>query len=216
MDHDLLEWKPRFAARAPARLPTAPQPQPVAAQRAAHRRLACARLALRQTMARSTVPEAVRPRITAFDGVLQVAMRLVAELPASDVEAALPGAPASGCSIDDLVGLAHRAIDRGRLAAALSMLAGIGALLGGTPRAAFETALGLLRAGRDNEAREFLVDAVKDLHDPDGVAQALLAQLHFEAGDERWLILARRVVAVGTDADARERCHALLAAAGAS
>jgi hypothetical protein len=114
-------------------------------------------------------------------------------------------------TVHDLVTLAYRGLDAGLIDDALAVLGAIGMLLGGVPRAAFETALGLVHIGRNADACECLTSAVDGMTDSDGFVSTLLAQLWFEAGDIRWIAAARRVLATGSDRDARVRCMELLA-----
>ena len=90
------------------------------------------------------------------------------------------------------------------------MLSGIGFLLGGAPRAALERALGLLRVKRNSQACNELAKALDGMADQDGMATALLAQLWFDAGDPRWVPLAKRVLATALNVEARARCTELL------
>jgi hypothetical protein len=182
-------------------------------------RIARTRHLLRKTMARTALPINLRPRMEAFDRALASAARLAAAADQGCATSATalpqpgPTAVATNCSVRDLIDLAYSSLDAGVRPDAFVLLAGLGALLGGTPRAAFEVALGLLRVGQAREACEFLQEAAEGMTDTDGFVHGLLAQLWQQAGDQRWVAAARHVLATGRDLDARNRCLELLRAA---
>ena len=202
---DVLEMAPR--ATSPRKAPPAPRPPRAASNLS--QRLTEMRARLRWTMARTCVPEAVQPRIVAFDRGLGVAARLANALAANGPEATSKSE--ASLSLNDLTVLAYRGLDAGFVDDALAVLGSVGMLIGGVPRAAFETALGLVRAGRNPDACVCLTDAIEGMDDTDGVLSTLLAQLLCEAGDRRWIAIAQRVLATGSDRDARVRCMELLA-----
>lgn len=182
------------------------------------RRLLFQLQALRQAAARARRVAENRAALPLLleDGLI-VAARVVPQLHAhvQRMEAAVPDL---GTADDDddlaflplgLFRLGWLALELGLTADALKLLGVVGALKGG-PLGAAELQASAL-AERDAAAAASLLErAIAATPDERGRAAALLASLWRDAGDERWVALARQVSQHATDPEARSLCRILI------